>query len=620
MNREEKINPLVKSVTEDYLNRVDKRKKLEKIWLLNQNFYIGNQYAEILPSGDLAEQSKRYYWEQKKVFNHIAPIIEARLSKFNNLKASVSVRPATSDENDVFSAKFSTAVLDSFKEANNFRSITSEAIFWAEITGAAFYKVCWDKYKGACLSKEKNVYEGDVRVTVVPSYEIFPDDLTASGVEELRSLIHAKAYPVEEVENAWGVKIDPEKVSVMTFDGMNAFKNEALVKKALCADKENYVVVIEEYRAPTAENRDGRLIIVAGDKLLYDGSLPYVNGDNGERKIPFVRQVALNAPSNFFGSSIIERLIPVQKSYNDVKNRKAEFFNRMTAGVLVAEDGSVDVDDLDEEGIAPGKVVVYRQGCNPPQMMTFGSVPSDFAEEEDRLLEEFATISGVTDFGNKNSFSSVNMSATALNLMLEQANSKLTVTTESIRNAIKEVSKQTLRLYRQYAVGSRLIKIAGDNGERELVAFKGSDITSDDVVFDFEDESVSTLSNRKDFLKEVFDMGLLNDEDGKLDESAKTKLLDLLGFGSWKRVKDEDDLQKKRALKENEEIKIKVPEVNVYDNHSIHIEEHTKFILRLDDAEESVKEAISEHIKAHRKALGEDITENREEAQRDIIK
>jgi hypothetical protein len=33
---------------------------------------------------------------------------------------------------------------------------------------------------------------------------------------------------------------------------------------------------------------------------------------------------------------------------------------------MLVEDGSVDVDDLCEEGLAPGKVLVYRQGSNAP--------------------------------------------------------------------------------------------------------------------------------------------------------------------------------------------------------------------------------------------------------------
>ena len=50
------------------------------------------------------------------------------------------------------------------------------------------------------------------------------------------------------------------------------------------------VFVIEKYEKPTPEYPNGRLITVAGGKLLYYGELPYKNGVNGDRAYPFVKQ------------------------------------------------------------------------------------------------------------------------------------------------------------------------------------------------------------------------------------------------------------------------------------------------------------------------------------------
>ena len=41
-------------------------------------------------------------------------------------------------------------------------------------------------------------------------------------------------------------------------------------------------------------------------------------------------------------------------------------------GVLMVEDGSVDTDNLEEEGLSPGKILVYRQGSVKPQLMESG--------------------------------------------------------------------------------------------------------------------------------------------------------------------------------------------------------------------------------------------------------
>ena len=67
---------------------------------------------------------------------------------------------------------------------------------------------------------------------------------------------------------------------------------------------------------------------------------------------------------------LVERLIPTQRAYNAIANRKCEFLNRLSTGILVVEDGSVDLDNLSDEGLYAGKVIVYRQGSLPPTMLS----------------------------------------------------------------------------------------------------------------------------------------------------------------------------------------------------------------------------------------------------------
>ena len=60
--------------------------------------------------------------------------------------------------------------------------------------------------------------------------------------------------------------------------------------------------------------------------------------------------VELPLPGAFFGTCVVDRMIPLQRAYNAVRNRKHEFLNRLTMGVVAVEDGSVDAEALAEEG------------------------------------------------------------------------------------------------------------------------------------------------------------------------------------------------------------------------------------------------------------------------------
>lgn len=65
-------------------------------------------------------------------------------------------------------------------------------------------------------------------------------------------------------------------------------------------------------------------------------------------------------------NGLVSLLVPYQKQYNDIKNNMTAYCNRINYEPLAVEDGSVDIDSLEEEGLSPGKILVYRQGSQPP--------------------------------------------------------------------------------------------------------------------------------------------------------------------------------------------------------------------------------------------------------------
>lgn len=604
-NTEKWKDELVKEVRQDFDARREMRRNIESKWLLNINFMLGNQYAGISPGGDIVDCGKQYFWQQREVYNHIAPIIEARLAKFTRVNCSVNVRPASSSDADINIARLSTKLISSAYLDNNLVGLQSAANYWSELAGTVFYKVMWNTDSGKVLYQTdgKTYREGNIKVNVCPPYEIYPDTLSASGIDGCMSIIHARAYPVDVIKDIWGKEVEGGDVSVINMDAVETGGSYSSKSFRVFSEvKGGHAVVIERYELPTKEYPEGRLIIVAGDELLYQGALPYKNGTNGERGFPFIRQVALEQPASFYGMSLIERLIPVQRAYNAVKNRKQEFINRLSMGVLAVEEGSVDLDNLEEEGLPPGKVVVYRQGATPPHLMNAGSVPNDFRDEEDRLLQKFISISGISNYVNSGSLSAGNISGYALSLLLEQDYSRLSVSTESIRNAVKELSRQILRLFRQFARTERMVKISGDNGNLETAYFLGSELNSDDIVMEADSEMVETPAVRRNMVLDLLKAGLLTDEAGKMNNRNKAKVMEILGFGNWESARSVEDAHIKKAGIENAELKdTKDCGIEEVDDHDIHIAEHTVFLVSgRDNLTDAAKEKINTHIRAHK--------------------
>lgn len=597
---EEKI---VAEITADFKKRQEARRPVELNWRLNMNFVVGNQFAQISSKGDIEESGKEYFWQEREVYNHIAPILETRLAKLGRVKAKAQVRPATSDDEDVASASLATKLIDAVCKENDFSSQLALANSWSEITGSAFFKVTWDAEKGHALDASGEIKEGDVTITLCPPFEIFPEDIAITDIDKQSSIMHAKVLTTKEVKRIWGKDVKGGEVNVFSFDNAQVgggFGYTASVPKIVSEKREDSVTVIEKYEAPTHEYPNGRLIIVAGDTLLYQGDMPYLNGEDGTRGYPFAKQVCIDNLTNFFGTSVVERIIPVQRAYNTVKNRKHEFMNRMAVGVMAVEDGSVDTDDLEEEGLPPGKVVVYRQGSTPPIMLSPTQVPSEFSREEEKLLNEFVMISGVSEVTTYSQVPANVASGTAISLLLEQDDTRIALTADSLRESIKRISKQVLRLYRQFAKVPRVKRITGDNGDVEIASFCAGNIDSEDIVFDTISDIEDTLSARRAMVYDLLKLGLFADENGKLNASTKARLFEILGFGNWEDGRSNDEIHRKKALKENMELEKKDVPVDVYDDHALHIAEHVRMCVSTKCvSDKAVRDRVASHIAKH---------------------
>ena len=601
----------VQEILADFDRRREERRRVESGWLLNMNFFGGNQYCDVSPFGGIVEEDKQFYWQSRRVFNHVAPMVDARLAKLEKLRPVISVRAFSDEEGDMKTAKLATGVLRYAQERIAFSETVSRCTLWSETCGSGFYKIGWDERGGrqVAVDEEGNpVYEGEVVVSAVSPFEIYPDRLDAEGLEELSSLIHAQVVSADEIFEKFGVAVEetPLEGEAYRYSEPSAGKLPLQNTGMSVMPTKTGVILIERYTRPCGAYPNGKVEIVAGDKLLYEGELPYCNGDRGERIFPFIKQDCLRLPAAFFGSSIIDRMIPVQRAYNAVRNRKHEFLNRTAMGVLTVEDGSVDTDELSEEGLLPGKVLVYRQGGKAPEMLDCGNVPAEFSAEEEWLEKEFALISGVSDL-SQNSTPARVTSASGLQLLLTQDENRLSATVGSIERASKGVGKQILRLYKQFAGSARLMTFAGENKKTQVYYFNATDLDVSDLQFDCQ-EGVSPEEKKTTILR-LYEAGLLTDEDGKMSTENKNRVLEAFGFGSLENARDISALHIAKAGEENLLMKQQEIAPDEYDEHDLHITEHTRFLLSSEfkgyKKNEELKKRYVAHIRAHKKAMKE---------------
>ena len=119
--------------------------------------------------------------------------------------------------------------------------------------------------------------------------------------------------------------------------------------------------------------------------------------------------------------------------------------------------------------------------------------------------------------------------------------------------------------------------LTGENKKTQIHYFNASELDVSDVQFESQD-STSPEEKKQTILK-LYEAGILTDGDGKLSVENKNRVLDAFGFGSFENARDISMLHIAKAGEENLDLKAEMVDVDVYDEHELHITEHTRFLF-----------------------------------------
>lgn len=611
-------------INKEYTQRQSERRAYEQIWRLNAEFVDGNQYLDINPITNTIEEIPKLAWHsEREVFNQIATILETRIAKMSRQKPALKTRPASSDDEDISSAKVTSMLLGSTWHDQIMDEQYEDFISWLELCGTVFVKTVWNNHKGRVvipgemvqqlaggaqqqqampntvdgerdLENEsakgitanpmpREIREGEIETIIVPPHEIYPDSSFRRGIRDCRSIIHAKAYHIQEIAEIWGVEVEPEDVDLLTLQRMSSSMGGLGYGyggvRTSAKPVKSHAIVKEFYERPTLRYPQGRFIVVAGKKTLYAGPLPYQLGENSEPDFPIVRCVTIDRPGNFWGKSIIERCIPIQRRYNALRNRKADYLNMVAIGQWFAPIGSVD--EGTELSSAPGNIIWYRPGANgaKPEPVVWPSLPNSFEMEEQTLMQEFTAVSGVSELSRFAQAPSGVKSGVALAAAAEQDDTRLATSVQRAANAMVDVGQKWIRLYRQFVKEPRLLRHIGGNREADVREWEASDLRSDDVFIENMAALAETPSQRRQMVFDLLNAGMFaRPELSPLSEESRQKVFQMLEFGHWETGYEDDRfLQKSRARRENQDVMDGIPiQVMDFDNHELHIEVHNR--------------------------------------------
>ena len=615
---------IIKKVMEDLEKRKTERNPLEQQWTLNANFLVGNQYCEVNPyRGNIEQLEPVYDWLERETFNQIAPLIETRIANLKKLSYSMKVNPATNELDDYAKADVSTSVLQHTQKVSDFESKKNTMISWNELTGNCFWLSWWDKDKGDKIAtetiveidedgvektKEVAYFNGDLDYGLITPYEIYPESIFKQTVEAQRSIILEQVKSVDDIYDLYGIKVEGNAVETFALTPVGSgggfgYENTTVtIGHRTLEDAEKVVTYFER---PSKHKPNGRMIIIVGDEhLVYYGDLPY-------SRIPIVQSICIEVAGQFFGKSAIERLIPIQKAYNGCVNRIHEFIKQIAIGSYITEEGSIDIEEYEQNGQAPGAMLVYKQGSNPPVPIPNGQLPAEVMTERYNLKSDMEYAAGVSQLMVYGQAPSGVTSGKALDNLMEIDNTRLSLTGDNIRTSVRKLSIMWLEIYKRYATTKRIVNYVGRNNIGKALVWSHEDINSYDVEYETENELlVSEETQRQNFF-ELFNMGMYTEKDGTIPTRVKIRAKQLVKVGNFTDLVGIDELQIQSAQRENAFFEEGVlPEVSEFDEHEIHIEEHLRYILQMDfqllkHRKPEYAKALEDHLRQHKEIVAQ---------------
>lgn len=613
---------VIKKVLDELQKRKTERSPLEQQWTLNANFLVGNQYCEINPyRGDIEQLEPVYDWLEREAFNQIAPLIETRIANLKKINYMMKVKPATNELDDYAKAETSTSVLQHIQKVSDFETKKNTMINWNELTGNCFWLSWWDKDKGEKYAveqifdvdeegnqkkKETAYFQGDLDYGLITPYEIYPESIFKQTVDAQRSIILEQVKTIDDIYDLYGIKVEGSEIETfeltpLASGGGFGYENTTVTIGHRTLD--NAEKVITYFEKPSKHKPNGQMIIIVGDEhLVYYGDLPY-------SRIPIVQSVCIETAGQFFGKSAIERMIPIQRAYNGCVNRIHEYIKRIAIGSFIAEEGSIDIEEFEAEGQAPGKIIIYKHGMNAPVPTEIGQLPAEIMQERYNLKQDMEYAAGVSQLMVYGQAPSGVTSGKALDNLMEIDNTRLSLTGDHIRNSVRNLSIMWLEILKKYATTHRIVNYVGGNNIGKAIFWSNEDINSYDVEYVTENELLMSEESQKQRFFDAYNMGLFADADGRIPERVKQKALEFMKCGNYSEIMSINQLQIQSAQRENVFFENGVvPEVSDFDEHEIHIEEHLRYVLQMDfqllkKKKPEYAQALENHLRQHKQIV-----------------
>lgn len=575
-------------------------------WYININVYAGNQWVRWDP-GLLRVQIEPQDPDKPHVTeNKIQPTVRQAVGKLMRSKLKQVSPPDAHSEAAVDKARVRTRLLEHLYRETNTESYLKSLVTWAALTGNGFARYMWDEDAGP--KGKRGSPQGEVSVSVVSPFSIIVPPNCLS-IEECPWIMEVTTRPVAWVKEHYGVDVDSDAspnafdqfdARVLDFTSAGAFVRTSADTDGMGPDGKpvsggacNYAMYWER---PTAAYRNGRLIIVAGNKVVWpttdEEAKEGITVHSPTGDLPYAQLRWFDSGFRFWDMGLVELLVPLQKERNLLCSMILDALKSTVRAGYMAPLGSVKKDEWTTDS---GSINYYTPvgGFKPEPMGAQRAIAPEFFARLNQIDMDMGDIAGM----HYRPAPGVRAAA-AFALQQETDNTLGEPVSDNVRAFLVRDGQLKLRLTAAHYGRGRSIRTIGDAEQWEVMEYDRDKAGDCDAV-EVQDGG-QLASDKVQRLEQV--LKLLGAKDAKgepiIDALEARRLLDLENSYN---IDSQVRADVNRARYENELLLTQDVAVNRWDNDDVHLREHYTRMKRIDfdQLPVDVRNRMILHTQAH---------------------
>lgn len=602
------------------------RAPFEPDMYLNVAFFNGDQW--LFWNKTRLDRPVLESWRVTVVDNRILPAATSRVAKKTKNRPTWSVTPNSYSEDDINNAEIGEKVLEDDYINQNLGVKLAIAQLWAEVTGAGFWKIYWDKTKGngagteyvvgpdskAYLHPDTNrpiqanseaagavlgvdgfstqvVNMGDVCVDNVSPLNLFPGP--GEVLEDCEIILEENIRSVDWVKKYYNKEVAPDTDFPI---GLTEGRMLPLIAGGSTGNVSGFrgVLVRELYaKSGSTYGSKGKLAAWTKTEILETKTLD----EASYHGCPYVMFPGIRTPGRFWPTCITTQLRGPQTDLNKSQSQVRENATRLgNPAIAISRQAQVSYTGV------PGEKIFYDSTVPDaiPSFVEAPNMPVYVMDDLNRIENSITEISGIHEVSKAQVPAGVT-AASAINLLLEADDTRLGPEIYDMEISLGCSGEKILKLRAKFQPDERIIRSAGEDGSWDITKFRSGML---DPIMNVEVQAGSMLPRSTaakqaamtEFLGQMLQYGV------DIQPRDLRKFLKDYGVGGLDSLfagMSQDELQIKRE--HNLMLSGQSLKINDYDDDDIHISGHQEFqkTKRYWTTDPAIQQMIDYHVKLH---------------------